>query len=1083
MIGFASIAGGAPSSVGGMTNHLMNNTLNPEQCKLAAYYGRGMVRDLDLLEIARQVAVNQIAFSDGLASLIKRDIRDDGPLDLPDASEDRIEKRLDDLVSRIRDGLENAPLAVLRPDLHPLAAQGLGIEPEGLLSRDEINALLAGRRADGSRIDGKRYAEERRLPVDPKTGEVRFSTPIGSYDFCPTPDKSVSVAWAFAGPVEQAQIYNAHIEAAREAVGYIATEVGRARIGDGGNQGFEPGHVAWLEFTHHTSRRVQITMGAGETKIVQDAGAPGDPDLHTHFLIPNAVFCDSGRVGSLDTAAIGGFIFEADAFYHATLGQKLRDAGFAVELDHKTGAARMPIVPDAVRTLFSKRTLAGEALAQTMAAGEGVDWDVLAPEQRATRIKNATQSFDQKQKGGKDDVADVTDWRRQAREAHGWEPRSLQLYGPPPPPLTPEQRIRQAYDIGLPHLAEKLQHKSVVPHWDLRVAALRGLIQTGISGLNDVAAVTQIMRSEGVRQHGEKTAIAWGVEPGKRFNSVTTLLHQAEEQAFVRLAQAAGDDRSGAIPQDLLRRKIQSCGLDFSGTHGQAQRAAIERLGQGGRFGIMIGAAGSGKTATLTPLVAAWKDQGREVYGASLAWRQADDLIDAGIDPRNLKAFSVLIDGLLNGRISMTSKSVVAVDEWGLLGTRQGLALLRLQEKHGFRIVALGDDKQCASIEAGAIIDLSRRALGAEQVPTILTTRRQQTERERAIVGLFREGRAAEALAMKRSDGTAELAFGGRDGVIARVAKLYTERLAATGEAPSINAPTNRDAHQIGEAVREERRRLGLVGPDLVTVKATDGERDMDLRLAKGDRVRLFRSTGANFGEGRGGRIGRNGSVLEVVDADADGLILKARTGTVGQVRWDDLSSQKSNRVWLAYGDAMTIHTAQGSTATEHIFALPSGSQAVNGLSSYTADTRHRSVSYLVTSEQAERVEIRKRRPLNDLRSITADDIWANVARSFAYQPEKDTAIALAERVGRLRRGTVTMFQKTLLPAEPAHRLGTSRSQGAEMAQQRKIDLSMAAEAPRLSHALRRGVEQVRRIYQRMAHQASHDLRGPHLRP
>ena len=57
---------------------------------------------------------------------------------------------------------------------------------------------------------------------------------------------------------------------------------------------------------------------------------------------------------------------------------------------------------------------------------------------------------------------------------------------------------------------------------------------------------------------------------------------------------------------------------------------------------------------------------------------------------------------------------------------RQALELLRLRDRQGFSVVALGDDKQCESIEAGAIIELSRRALGAEQVPQILTTVRQQ---------------------------------------------------------------------------------------------------------------------------------------------------------------------------------------------------------------------------------------------------------------------------------------------------------------------------------------------------------------------
>ena len=66
----------------------------------------------------------------------------------------------------------------------------------------------------------------------------------------------------------------------------------------------------------------------------------------------------------------------------------------------------------------------------------------------------------------------------------------------------------------------------------------------------------------------------------------------------------------------------------------------------------------------------------------------------------------------------------------------------------GDRIVAVGDDKQCQGIEAGPVVNLMRRALGPEAVPEILTTRRQRTEREREIAGLFRDGKAAEALAM-----------------------------------------------------------------------------------------------------------------------------------------------------------------------------------------------------------------------------------------------------------------------------------------------------------------------------------------------
>jgi ATP-dependent exoDNAse (exonuclease V) alpha subunit len=643
-----------------------------------------------------------------------------------------------------------------------------------------------------------------------------------------------------------------------------------------------------------------------------------------------------------------------------------------------------------------------------------------------------------------------------------------------------------AYEVGLPWLAEKLEHQAVVKHFDARVAALRGLVQTGADGLGDVDAVTNIMRTEGVTQYGEKTALRWGVEEGARYTSITTTLHAADEAEFIRLAKAAATDRSAALPIDLLNRKVAESGLDFTGTHGKQQRAALDILGQGGRFGVAIGVAGAGKSALLRPLVSAWREQGREVVGASLAWKQADDLIEAGIDRRNVKAFSVLIDGLKDGTLKLDPRSVVAVDEWGLIGTRQGLELLRERERHGFSIVALGDDKQAVAVQAGAIIDLSRRALGAEQIPQILTTVRQQTERERQIVGLFREGMAADALDMKRSDGTAEMVYGGREGVVKRVAALYAERLAATGQAPTISAPTNIDAHQISTAVRGDRRKLGLLGRDLHTVKAIDNDgRNYNLALAAGDRVRLFRSTGANF-DGRGGNIGRNGTVLEVVNADRDGVTLRTAAGRVGTVGWNALRHKPTGRILLAYGDATTIHTAQGSTANEHIFALPSGSQAVTKGLGYVASSRHRHAAYLVTSEIAEREGVRTRRPLNDDQGISVDDKWANVARSLSYQPVKDTATALSERVRTMRQGTVKAFQKTLLPAA----LGPEKapSAGHEVAAMRRSDISLPAQmVQRIREFPRTVSRQVQALGRKVVqmpeqHRPQVPTRGPSLR-
>lgn len=90
----------------------------------------------------------------------------------------------------------------------------------------------------------------------------------------------------------------------------------------------------------------------------------------------------------------------------------------------------------------------------------------------------------------------------------------------------------------------------------------------------------------------------------------------------------------------------------------------------------------------------------------------------------------------------------------GTIGSRQMLDLLRLQERHGFRMVAIGDPKQCQSIEAGQVIGLLEKGLG--KVPSIDSTMRQTNERAREIAGLLRKGGAeavGKALDMKRQDG------------------------------------------------------------------------------------------------------------------------------------------------------------------------------------------------------------------------------------------------------------------------------------------------------------------------------------------
>ena len=175
----------------------------------------------------------------------------------------------------------------------------------------------------------------------------------------------------------------------------------------------------------------------------------------------------------------------------------------------------------------------------------------------------------------------------------------------------------------------------------------------------------------------------------------------------------------------------------------------------------------------------------------------------------------------------------------------------------------------------------------------------------------------------------------------------------------TVSAPTNADAHRLGVAIRQARRELGQVGPDRVTHQSGRAAAATSIEMAhrrrrQGAPVRLD-AGGGRARQHRPQRLGADGAGGgRGRDAGEE------RQGAGGRIAWKTLADG-AGRVRLAYGEVMTTHTAQGSTATEHIYALPSGSQAVTGFAAYSSGTRHRRASYLVISEGAEKAEVARR--------------------------------------------------------------------------------------------------------------------------
>ena len=319
-------------------------------------------------------------------------------------------------------------------------------------------------------------------------------------------------------------------------------------------------------------------------------------------------------------------------------------------------------------------------------------------------------------------------------------------------------------------------------------------------------------------------------------------------------------------------------------------------------------------------------------------------------------------------------------------------------------------------------------------MPELLESVRQRRVEDRETAKLIRDGKAEEALLRKEARGLLALAPGGyEDAIKAGVDWLEKRQSDNAGQAKytvGVSLPTNTDVYAFGLEYRARQRAAGKLQGDDWKIEAIDQRGvEYDLPLAVGDKVRLFNRVNATFKGAKAGYFGDNGTVAEVVTIDTQyGLRLQRADGVIGGVRWESMQDKDTGRVRLAYGSALTIDARQSETLTDHLTLLPDGSQAIDGRKFYSASTRAREDDMLIVSHDAEKEEIRDRRPLGDpwLVEATAVEmrqaIMDNMARNLSRQPEKQLGVDFLAKSVRARDGGVDA-QQALGPGRPSRNI------------------------------------------------------------
>ena len=388
------------------------------------------------------------------------------------------------------------------------------------------------------------------------------------------------------------------------------------------------------------------------------------------------------------------------------------------------------------------------------------------------------------------------------------------------------------------------------------------------------------------------------IEAERRLHHTTQLMAERERH------EVNDKDREAALARAAAR------GLVLSGE----QSDALAHITDGHDLGVVVGHAGTGKSAMLGVAREAWEAAGYEVRGVALSGIAAENLESgSGISSRTIAS---LEHGWGRDRDLLTTRNVLVIDEAGMVGTRQLERVLSHAVDAGAKVVLVGDLQQLQAIEAGAAFrSIHERHGGAE----IGEVRRQREDWQRDATRDLANGKTGHALEAYRSHGMVHEARTREQARGDLIDRWDRDRQASPGRSRIILTHTNDEVRALNEGARERLRDAGNLGHE-VRVTVERGERN----FASGDRVMFLQNE-----RGLGVKNGTLGTIEQVSRQS-----LTVHTDDGRSLAFD---LKDYNRI--DHGYAATIHKAQGMTVDRtHVLATP----GMDAHASYVALSRHR---------------------------------------------------------------------------------------------------------------------------------------------
>ncbi|WP_347554860.1 MobF family relaxase [Robbsia sp. KACC 23696] len=571
---------------------------------------------------------------------------------------------------------------------------GRGVEALGLsehVAADQVDRLARG--------------------FHPLTGAPLFKTAgdnhVMGLDMTLSPPKDVSAVFAGADATLQREIIRSVQLAAAVALQYAQTGA-LTRHSAGGRE----------------KQRADATLAACYFHF---ASRENDPQLHVHgFFFNLGKRAGVNEWSGLETRPVFERKMAAGILFRVELAAQMRALGFTVE-PTPDGYFTINGITDAQRSALSTRShqiadyLAAKA-ATERSAGDAPATDADARPDARAKGRAALQTRSAK---AEPPLAELLGLFRSKASALGITPDSVKAMRAAPTLKPAASATGQSG--GVDHfaidqetlLAELTREKSCIAPSDALLIICR-MAMGRWDAQECLAHLDRTLTSEHVIHLGATEMLTPVL-------TTQTTVHQ-EQSISARVSENAAC-RDHALATTLLDKHFYALEAELSSQVGvpvvlNQQRAAAHHIGcETGRHAFVEGWAGTGKTTLLKAVSDAYKEAGFSVVGCAQSAAAALNLgRETGVRSGTIAR---LLLTLGRGKNRITDRTVLILDEAGMVGSSEFATLQEAVLKHGAKLVCVGDQKQLQPVEGGGIFASLVREHGKAELSNI---QRQKTD-------------------------------------------------------------------------------------------------------------------------------------------------------------------------------------------------------------------------------------------------------------------------------------------------------------------------------------------------------------------